>query len=128
MSAYIDASAFIAWEREEFDLVGWVESQGDEPANFPATVWQELNYGVYAWAPDRAAKRRQGLAALGAVVMSFRRAHAVRAAQLAAELRREGIGLADCQIAAMALEDGAQLLTFNRKHFERVPGLRLAEV
>jgi predicted nucleic acid-binding protein len=35
-------------------------------------------------------------------------------------------GLADCQIAAVAIEDGAQLLTFNRRHFERVPGLRLA--
>ena len=35
---------------------------------------------------------------------------------------------ADAFIAAMALEDGAELLSFNRAHFERVRGLRLAAV
>jgi len=129
MSAYIDANAFIQWEKGEFDLPAWAEMNlGDEPPLFPATVWQQLNYGVYAWPPERAAKRRRFLAAIRASVVPFRRPHAVRAAQLEAELRREDIGFADCQIAAMALEDGAELLTFNRKHFERVPGLRLATV
>ncbi len=31
------------------------------------------------------------------------------------------------QIAATALVDGAELLTFNTEHFGRVPGLRLAK-
>lgn len=129
MSAYIDANAFIQWEKGEFDLPAWAETNsGAEQPLFPATVWQQLNYGVYAWPADRAAKRSRFLAEIRASVVSFRRVHAVRAAQLEAELRREGIGLADCQIAAMAIEDGAELLTFNRKHFERVPGLRLAVV
>ena len=129
MSAYIDANAFIAWEKGEFDLPAWMETHaGDAPIAFPATVWQQLNYGSFAWPPERAAKRQRFLAAIGAVVMSFRRPHAVRAAQLAAELKREDIGFADCQIAAMAIEDGAELLTFDRRHFERVPGLRLATV
>jgi predicted nucleic acid-binding protein len=50
----------------------------------------------------------------------------LRAAKLAAELRVREIGFADFQIAAAALEDGAELLTFNREHFSRVPGLKLA--
>jgi predicted nucleic acid-binding protein len=61
-------------------------------------------------------------------VMPFGRAHASRAAELAAEMKMNAIGAADTQIAAMALVDGAELLTFNRGHFERVPGLRLAKV
>ena len=60
--------------------------------------------------------------------MPFSNRHAERAAQLAAELKLEAIGFADFQIAATALVDGAELLTFNREHFSRVPGLILAEV
>ena len=45
-----------------------------------------------------------------------------------ADAKLETIGLADFQIAACALEDNAELLTFNREHFGRVPGLRLASL
>jgi predicted nucleic acid-binding protein len=61
-------------------------------------------------------------------VAEFARPHAVRAAQLAAELKSSQIGFADFQIAATALVDGAELLTFNREHFGRVAGLTLAAV
>ena len=63
-----------------------------------------------------------------ASVAAFSRAHAVRAALLAAELKLSQIGFADFQIAAQALVDDAQLLTFNQAHFGRVPGLKLAPV
>jgi len=55
-----------------------------------------------------------------------------RAGRLAAEVRRaletEGrtIGMADYLIAGTCLAHAASLLTRNRSHFERVPGLRLA--
>ena len=129
MSTYIDADAFGRWERGEFDLPGWMEAHaGDAPIAFPATVWQQLLYGVFAWSPERAAKRSRFLLAVGGLtVVPFSRVHAVRAARLTAELKLQTIGFADFQIAATALEDGAELLTFNRKHFERVPGLRLAK-
>jgi predicted nucleic acid-binding protein len=54
-----------------------------------------------------------------------------RAAQLAAETRRAleaagtPIGMADYQIAGICLARGASLLSRNRRHFERVPGLDL---
>ncbi len=56
------------------------------------------------------------------------------AADLAARLKRslgkagESLGMADCLIAGIVLSQGATLLTRNRRHFERVSGLRLAEM
>jgi tRNA(fMet)-specific endonuclease VapC len=58
----------------------------------------------------------------------------IGAADRAAELRRDleragrGIAMADSLIAGIVLERGALLLSRNVRHFERVPGLRLAKV
>lgn len=55
------------------------------------------------------------------------------AAAVAAALRRElesrgeKIGLADYLIAAICLSRSSPLLTRNRRHFDRLPGLRFAE-
>jgi predicted nucleic acid-binding protein len=55
----------------------------------------------------------------------------VAAADRAAAIRREleargkGIGLADCLIAAICLENGAGLMTRNVQHFGRIQGLSL---
>ncbi len=59
---------------------------------------------------------------------SLSKAHAERAAKLAADLRGQTIGFADFRIAATALLADAELLAFNRKHFSRIPKLRLAVV
>jgi len=55
---------------------------------------------------------------------------AVRAGQLAGELRRSGltIGLADVVIAATALEAEAPVITTNPKHFQPVPGLEVRDL
>ena len=51
-----------------------------------------------------------------------------RAAGLRRGLEESGnaIGMADSLIAGIVLRHGGVLLTRNRKHFERVPGLKLA--
>lgn len=55
----------------------------------------------------------------------------VPAARAAAEARRQlethgsSVGMADYLIAGICLSRGLPLLTRNRAHFERVPGLRL---
>ena len=55
-------------------------------------------------------------------------------AALAGKLKRDlaaagnDIGMADCLIAGIALANDLPLLTRNRQHFERVPGLRLVEL
>lgn len=52
-------------------------------------------------------------------------------ADVASEIRRSldrsgnGIGMADSLIAGIVLSNGGSLLTRNRRHFERVPGLEL---
>jgi tRNA(fMet)-specific endonuclease VapC len=54
------------------------------------------------------------------------------AADSASEIRRflersgHSIGIADSLIAGIAISNGGALLTRNRGHFERVPGLRMA--
>lgn len=48
-------------------------------------------------------------------------------AEAAGRIRREtGLPTPDALIAATAIVNGLSLLTRNRRHFERVPGLRLA--
>ena len=128
---YADADAFVRWEKREFDLPAWLKTHAvGETVKLPATVWQQLHYGAFAWQPDRAQKRAKYLAIIGGVasVAPSERPHAERAARLDAELKRESIGVGDTQIAATALVDGAELLTFNREHFGRVPGLKLVTV
>ncbi len=57
----------------------------------------------------------------------------VDAARLAAEVRQQlersgiAIGMGDSLIAGIVLARGGSLLTRNRGHFERVPGLSLTE-
>jgi tRNA(fMet)-specific endonuclease VapC len=54
------------------------------------------------------------------------------AADAASEIRRgleragEPIGMADSLIAGIVVSNGGTLLTRNRRHFERVPGIKLA--
>ena len=128
MNVYIDADAIVASEKGDFDLVAWLEERPDDIAILPPTVWQQLLFGAFARDPARSQKRLRTLSTFGFSVSSFSRRHASRAAQIAADLKREGIGFADCQIAASALEDDAELLSFNARHFRRVPGLRLATI
>jgi len=45
--------------------------------------------------------------------------------QLAADLKSNTIGDLDLLIASIALSNRQALLTRNKKHFERVPGLEL---
>jgi predicted nucleic acid-binding protein len=124
---HIDSDAFVAWEAGRFDLVGWL---ADEPeVAFCATAWQEMTFGVFAWESGRATKRQRSLEVFEqAAVIAFEKRHAVQAAKIEAELKSNKIGIADCQIAACALEEDAELLTFNVDHFSRVPGLRLAKL
>lgn len=60
-------------------------------------------------------------------VLPFGDEEASIAAELRRALERQGqpIGMADCMVAAVCIATGGVLLTRHRKHFERVPGLKL---
>ena len=70
---------------------------------------------------------RQLLAAVPALDLGDEAAD--KAAEVRRHLDRSGasIGMADSLIAGIVLVHGAVLLTRNRRHFERVPELRLAD-
>ena len=59
---------------------------------------------------------------------SPQRAPAGAASEIRRSLERSGnpIGMADSLIAGIVTSNGGTLLTRNRRHFERVPGMRLA--
>lgn len=80
----------------------------------------------------RTAAQRAVVAELldGLTILPLGSSEATRAAAVRLELeaRGEAIGMADCLIAGTCLAREAMLLTRNRKHFERVPGLSLARL
>lgn len=126
MNIYVDADVIAQWEKGQFDLPQWMEdNHPDDVLAFPPTVLQQLLFGRFAWEAARAQKRARFLELIDLPVSTFGSEHATRAAELAAELKLSTIGFADFQIAACALVDEASLLTFNVRHFSRVPGLHV---
>jgi tRNA(fMet)-specific endonuclease VapC len=77
----------------------------------------------------KTASRKKVEALLGALpVLPVDEAAGEKAAAVHRTLAAKGssIGMADCLIAAVCLAQGATLLTRNKAHFGRVPGLALA--
>jgi LPXTG-motif cell wall-anchored protein len=76
--------------------------------------------------PKQIARIQQLLEAIPCLGLDERAADA--ASQLRRSLSRTGddIGMADSLIAGIVLSAGSALLTRNRRHFDRVPGLVLA--
>lgn len=68
------------------------------------------------------------LALLPIVGLDDRASEAAAAARRELERRGETIGMADYLIAGICLSRSATLVTRDRRHFERVPGLRLADL
>lgn len=68
------------------------------------------------------------LGAMTIIVMDRRAAQRAAAVRRDLEARGQKIGMADYLIAGICLEHDAILLTRNRAHFERVPGLCLGEL
>jgi len=68
-------------------------------------------------------------AVLAAPLLTLTRKAALRGGALLAELRRRGeaIDVRDAVQAGICIETGATLVTRNTSHFERVPGLELAD-
>jgi tRNA(fMet)-specific endonuclease VapC len=79
-----------------------------------------------AKSPQQAAMVEALLAAL--TILPLNDSSARRAGDVYRELAGSGtaIGMADSLIAGIALDHGAILITRNRKHYQRVPGLRLS--
>ncbi|MSR21115.1 MAG: type II toxin-antitoxin system VapC family toxin [Gemmatimonadetes bacterium] len=86
----------------------------------------ELRSG--ARSPRAAAQVEQLLAALPIIPFDERAAEKAAAVRLGLEAAGAPIGMADYMIAGICLARSAILLTRNRAHFERVPGLALGRL
>jgi tRNA(fMet)-specific endonuclease VapC len=93
-----------------------------------------ITVGELAFGASRSADEAGNLAAVrtllaGMTVLPFDTAAAFRYGEMRAELWRNGtpIGEPDLQIASIAQARALTLATHNRRHFDRIPGLRLTD-
>ncbi len=116
----LDTDHCVAILRGRLDLRRYV--QPDETLAITAITADELAYGAHksARAEDNLLRLDAFLASLDS--LPFDEASARRYGYLRAALERDGqaIGDLDLQIASIALQTGAPLLTHNRQHFERL--------
>jgi predicted nucleic acid-binding protein len=105
---------------------GWVATELERGSLFTTVITRfELLSGARNSRQENSI--RQLLAAAPALDLGDEAAD--KAAELRRRLERSGasIGMADSLIAGIVLVHSALLLTRNRRHFERVPELRLAD-
>ncbi len=129
MAILIDADVIIEAERGKFDLFAWLASRPDEEFKMAAITVAELWHGVERATGSRREKRSQFIEEVFATfeIVSYSEPTAFEHARIWAALEASGqmIGPHDVILAATALERGDAVATFNARHFEVVPGLRV---
>jgi tRNA(fMet)-specific endonuclease VapC len=131
MAIIVDADVVIRGEKGTLDFEGWVSSLPDEKFAVAAITVAELWHGLER-ATDAHRSRRE--AYLRTVldqmpVIPYTEQTAYEHARIWAALDASGrmIGFYDLIVAATAVERNSQVATFNKKHFSRVPGLKVIE-
>jgi predicted nucleic acid-binding protein len=131
MAIIIDADVVIRGERGTFDLKGWSASRPDEEFALAAVTVAELWHGVEcATVVHRSIREAYLRAIVGLIpVIAYTEQTAYEHARIWAALDSTGrmIGSYDLIVAATALERNSQVATFNKRHFSRVPGLKVIE-
>src|SRR2546430_2354939 len=127
MAIMLDADVVIHGEKRRFDLKSWLAARPDEEFELAAITVAELWHGVERATPPHKNKRLQYLRAILALlpVIPYTEQTAYEHARIWAEMQAEGkmTGYYDLIVAATALERRSQVATFNKSHFESVPGL-----
>jgi tRNA(fMet)-specific endonuclease VapC len=128
MAIILDADVIIRGEKGTFDLEAWLRGRPDELFEVAAITVAELWHGVERASAAHKAPRRQYLQAVLAPlpIVPYTEQTAYEHARIWAELERAGkmIGAYDLIVAATALARGSEVATFNKKHFDAVPGLK----
>ncbi len=131
MAIILDADVILRGEKGAFDLKGWLASRPNELFEVAAITVAELWHGVERADGVHKVPRLQYLQALLAPlpVIPYTEQTACEHARIWAQLEAAGtmIGAYDIVVAATALERGSEVATFNRRHFDRVPGLKVIE-
>jgi tRNA(fMet)-specific endonuclease VapC len=127
VTALVDSDRVADWLRGRPAAVRLLESLEPDGLAISLVTYGEIYEGIY-YGRDPAGSERVFRAFLRAVdVLPLTRPIMRRFARLRGDLRRQGrlIGDPDLLIAATALHHNLTLVTGNRDHFRRVPGLRL---
>lgn len=131
MAIILDADVIIRGERGTFDLGRWVAARPEEQFEVAAITVAELWHGVERATGVHKASRERYLQSLLNIlpIIPYTATTAFEHARLWAELQASGkmIGYYDLIVAATALERGSAVASFNKRHFENVPGLTAIE-
>lgn len=101
--------------------------QALESEDLRTTVISRFELLSGARSPERHARLLRLLEAIPALPLDSHGADGAAAIRRSLEAEGRGIGEADSLIAGIVLQYSAELLTRNKRHFERVRGLRLVE-
>jgi len=131
MALIIDTDVIIRAERGLFDLSAWLETQIDEDPQIAAITVAELRHGVERATHLHKRRREDYLQMIFAAlpIIPYTETTALEHARIWADLESSGkmIGFYDLIVAATALEHGSAVVTFNRRHFTQVRGLKVIE-
>jgi tRNA(fMet)-specific endonuclease VapC len=123
----MDSDHCVALLRGQLDLRGRIPPT--ERLAVTAIGVGELMHGVF-----KSSRVDENLARLGVLlgavtVLPYDEMAASLFGRIKADLERAGetLGDLDLQIASIALEHGVPLITHNRRHFQRVPGLAIED-
>ncbi len=130
-TALLDADVIIQGEKGAFALEAWLESQPDGQSQLAAITVAELWHGIERATAAHRVKRERYIRSIveSLPILSYTEATAFEHARIWAELESSGkmIGYYDLIVAATALEHGCTLVTFNRRHFDHISGLKVME-
>jgi len=126
----LDTSLLIQAERGHLDIDTFIRGREEEPFGLSVITVAELLHGVHR---ADSSKRRLKRSAYVEKVMElfpvypFDIAMARIYADIWAHLRRRGIliGAHDLMIGSTALSLGFSVATFDKRHFERIEGLKI---
>jgi tRNA(fMet)-specific endonuclease VapC len=131
MAIILDADVIIRGEKGAFDLEGWLASQPDALFEVAAITVAELWHGVERATTAHKARRQQYLHTVLAPlpIIPYTEQTAREHARVWAALEAAGSRISpyDIIVAATALERGSEVATFNKRHFDCVPGLKVIE-
>lgn len=129
MAILIDADVLIEAERGSFDLEAWLRSRGEEEFRLAAITMAELWHGVERATGAHRIRRQRYLERIFALFepVGYTAMTALHHARLWAELEGAGqmIGAHDLILAAIAIERGDSVATFNSRHFSSIKGLKV---
>lgn len=128
MGVILDTSVLIAWERKASALESLAARRPDEQVGLSVITAAELLHGVHR--ADTTARRLRRSAYVEQVLASFPTYDfdlgvARIYAELWATLERKGkkVSAHDLIIGATAVSRGESVVTFNRRDFDKIPGL-----